>query len=127
MLRCKKVPLLTIQLIQWRNVLRVQHENAQHWATVTPEFRPTEIYELNNIKIRVQCKRSVSDSDSSKFTYKNILSQCQCKRRHMSFRGMSVLSPVHINQCPVLSVLFHCCLHVTCDCFTTKVIQICDH
>jgi hypothetical protein len=67
-LRCKNVPLLKTHLTQWRNVLRVQHVYALHWATVTRALPRTEIYEWNNTAIRVEGTRYVYESDSFKFT-----------------------------------------------------------
>ena len=52
------------------NVLRIQHENALDWATVTPALRPTEIYVWNNTAIGVDGTRSVSERDSFKFAYR---------------------------------------------------------
>jgi len=51
-------------------VLRVQLEYELHWGTVTHAIPPTETYEWNNTTIRVEGTRSVSESDSFKFTYK---------------------------------------------------------
>jgi hypothetical protein len=69
-LRCKNIPLLKTHLTHWRNALRVQHEYALHWATLTHALPPIEIYKWNNTAIRVEGTSSVSESDSFKFAYR---------------------------------------------------------